>query len=198
MRNLKFISLLVLPLLGCFAQIESNGITMTHNLCGGTTNCMPGGVPLGLVQVSGQNTFTVSFGDQPLLQPSSQLGPTTLKTSLLLNDAAFNLQAQANANFSGVATISLLAAINPPSTPGGDPCATASNCTVVADYDRTRDGVADQRIVLRGRGIDLVNLINQTSHNLTLQIQATGTAPTPSWNADVSMDMALKSRANLP
>src|SRR2546427_167182 len=87
MRNLKIIALLLLPLLGCFAQIEDQSVALSHNLCGGTSNCMPAALPLGLIQISGQNTFTVNFGDQPLLQLSSSLGPATLNTSLILNGA---------------------------------------------------------------------------------------------------------------
>ena len=62
MRNLKTIALLLLPMLGCFAQLEDESVALSHNLCGGTTNCMPGNLPLGLIQISGQNTFTVDFG----------------------------------------------------------------------------------------------------------------------------------------
>src|SRR3989475_2917375 len=109
MRNLKIIALLLLPLLGCFAQIEDQSVALSHNLCGGTTNCMPGALPLGLIQISGQNTFTVNFGDQPLLQPSSSLGPATLNTSLILNGAGVRLQNSASGDFKNVATISLLA-----------------------------------------------------------------------------------------
>jgi hypothetical protein len=197
MRNLKAICLLI-PMLGCYAQLENPSILLTHNLCGGTTNCMPGGAMLGLLQVSGQNTFNVDFGNQPLLKPTSDLGPTTLKTAIALNSAEFDLQPQAGADFSGVNSVSLLAAINPPGTPGGDPCATASNCTVIADFDKTRDGAANQKLVLRSKGIDLINLINQTNHQLMLEIQATGNGPGTNWNADVSMDIAVTSRANFP
>jgi hypothetical protein len=198
MRNPTLIAVL-LAVCGCYAQFEGDSITMSHNLCGASGNCMPGGVPLGVVQVSGQNTFTVSFGDQPLLSPTTDLGPATVKTSLTVNDAAFALQPQAGASFSAVNTVTLLAALNPPATPGADPCATASNCVVIADFDKTRDGAADQRIVLTSKGVDLVTVINASTHDLVLQIQATGTAPGPgAWNADLSMDMALKARANFP
>jgi hypothetical protein len=193
MRNLKAISLLLLPLFGCFAQVENPDIAVSHNLCGGTTNCMPGALPLGLIQVSGQNTFTVDFGDQPLLQPSTAVGPATVNTSLILSSAGIQLQNSASGDFSQVATINLLAA--PSSTTD---CSTAgSNCTLLADYDRTRDGAANQSIALRGRAVDLIALMG-TSHALNLQLQATGTGPANAWNADVSMDMAMKARANIP
>jgi len=194
MRNLKAISLLLLPLFGCFAQIENPDITLTHNLCGGSTNCMPGALPLGLVQISGQNTFTLNFGDQPLLQPSSSVGPATLNTSLIVGGAGVQLQNSASGDFKSVAKLSLLVA--PTSTT--DCSANGSNCTLVADYDQTRDGVADQTIVLRGYGVDLIKYISTTSHSLQLQLQASGQGPGGAWNADVSMDMALKVRANFP
>src|ERR1700682_6345784 len=108
MRNLKAISLLLMPLLGCFAQLENPSINVAHNLCGGSTNCMPGTLPLNLIQVSGQNTFSVNFGDQPLLKPSSQLGPTTLKTSLIMSGAAVQLQNPASGDFTAVTKVSLL------------------------------------------------------------------------------------------
>jgi hypothetical protein len=194
MRNLKTIALLLLPLFGCFAQIEDQSVALSHNLCGGTTNCMPGSMPLGLIQISGQNTFTVNFGDQPLLQPSSALGPATLNTSLILNGAAMQLQSPASGNFNNVATIDLFVA--PTSTTD---CSTSGNCTLLADFDRTRDGTANQTIVLKGHDVDLINYISTSSHSLELQFQATGTTgPSNSWNADVSMDMALKARANFP
>src|SRR2546425_12357986 len=142
MRNLKAISLLLLPLFGCFAQIENPDITLTHNLCGGTTNCMPGALPLGLIQISGQNTFTVNFGDQPLLQPSSSLGPATLNTSLILNGAGVRLQSSAGGDFKNVAAIRLL----PGPAATTDCSASGSNCTLLADYDRNRADTADQSI----------------------------------------------------
>jgi hypothetical protein len=134
-----------------------------------------------------------------LLKSSSSLGPATLNSSLLLNEVAFEMKT-AGADFTGVTRVSLLAASQPPSTPGADPCATASNCTVIAAFNAATDGgPPNQRIVLKGNGSDLLTFINATTHQLILQIQAQGTAPaTPGWNADVSMDMALKSRANLP
>jgi hypothetical protein len=194
MRNLKTISLLLLPLFGCFAQVENPDIALSHNLCGGTSNCMPAALPLGLMQISGQNTFTVDFGDQPLLQPSTSIGPATVNTSLILNGAGIQLQNASSGDFSQVATISLLAA--PSATT--DCSAGGSNCTLLADYDRTRDGVANQTLTLRGYAVDLISFISTTSHSINLQLQATGTGPANAWNADVSMDMAMKARANFP
>src|SRR2546421_3516274 len=194
MRNLKIISLFLLPLFGCFAQLENPDIALTHDLCNGTGNCMPSNMPLGLIQVSGQNTFTVDFGDQPLLQPSTSIGPATVSTSLILNGAAIQLKNPGPGdNFSQVSAISLLAA----RTSSTDCSATPINCTLLADYNQTRDGAANQSITLRGYAVDLITLMAST-HALDLQLQASGTGPAGNWNADVSMDMGLKARANFP
>jgi len=199
MKNLTIPALFLAAQLGCYAQLDNSSITMTHSLCSGGSNCIPGGpgVPLSVIQIGGQNTFNVPFGDQPLLQHANSLGPVSVNSSLLLNDAAFVMKT-AGASFSGVDSITLLAALQPPATPGADPCATASNCVAIASYDKTRDGAADQQLVLKGNGADLLNYINATTHDLIVQIQASGFAPNTSWNADVAMDMALTARANFP
>jgi hypothetical protein len=200
MRHRIAIALFLAPILGCFVQVENPALTLTHSLCTGGTNCVPGfGANLTLIQVNGQSSFTVDFGNQPLLKSSSALGPATLNTSLLLNEAMFDMKT-ANANFKQVTKVSLLAASQPPATPGADPCQPASNCTVIAAFDAATDGGApDQRIVLKGNSSDLLKFINATTHQLILQIQAQGQAPSPpAWNADVSMDMGFKSRANFP
>jgi len=197
MPNRTVIALMLLPLLGCFAQVENDSIVLTHNLCGTGTNCVPGGgAPLTLITVSGSNTFTVSFGDQPLLQPSTAVGPASLTTSLLLNQAAFDMETS-GANFSGVTAAQLLVAPRQSTGPGDDPCAAPANCPVLASYTKgPADPAPDQHLALQGNGSDLVNYIDQASHSLIVEIAAQGTAPSaPSWNADVSMDMALKSRA---
>ncbi len=193
MRDLKAISLLLLPLLGCYAQIENPDVSVSHNLCGGTTACMPAALPLSLIQISGQNTFTLDFGNQPLFSPSTSLGPSTLNDSLVALGAGVQLQAAAGNDFKNVATISLLSA----PTASTDCRTTGSNCTVLADFDSTRDGQADQSLVLKGKGVDLLTLISAT-HTLNLQLQASGTGPTNPWNATVSMDMSLTARASLP
>jgi hypothetical protein len=197
MRNTKLIALLLPTLTACYAQLEAPGVTMTHNLCG-TSDCVPGGgLQLSLWQVSGNNTFTVDFGDQPLLAPSTAIGPTTLNTNLILNQSAFDMKTTGG-DFKNVDTVQLLA-VHPGVPTGGDPCATASNCTAIAAYTKTTDGQADQYLALKGNGSNLVTFIDQGTHQLVLEIRASGQAPNPPlWNADVSMDMSLTSRANLP
>jgi|GraSoiStandDraft_52_1057288.scaffolds.fasta_scaffold191516_1 hypothetical protein len=202
MRNLKTIALLLLPLLGCFAQLEDQSVTIKHSLCGASgPDCVPGsGASLTIVQVSGSNTFTVNFGDQPLFKPSTALGPATLNTSLLINQAAFDMTTTGSgADFSGVNTAQVLAAPRQSTGPGDDPCATPANCPVLAAYNKATDGAATRHLALKGNGSDIVKLIDQTTHQIIIEITASGTAPTPAlWNADVSMDMGLNSRANFP
>lgn len=200
MRNGKIIALFLAPLLGCYAQLEAPDIAVSHTLCS-AGDCVPGaGQSLTIIQVSGLNTFVVDFGNQPLLKPSNSLGPTTLNTSLILNQAAFDMKT-AGGDFKGVTSVRLLRAPREanPAVPGDDPCATPGSCPTLALYQQSVDGVSDQRLVLKGNGSDLVSFIDQTTHQLIIEIQASGTAPAPAlWNADVSMDMALKSRANFP
>jgi hypothetical protein len=199
MRNARLVAVLCLSLLGCYAQVEVPGLSMTHTLCS-AGDCVPGaGASLSVWQVSGSNTFAVNFGDQPLLQPTNTVGPTTLNTSLILNQCEFDMVTQGTgADFSGVTSVDLLA-VNPGVSTAGDPCATAGNCTVIATFSRATDGAATRRLVLKGNGADLAKLIDQSSHALNIEIRPSGAAPTPAlWNADVSLDMSLTSRANLP
>jgi hypothetical protein len=105
------------------------------------------------------------------------------------------LQNPASGNFNNIDTLTLYAA---PSS-SADCTTPSSGCTVLADFNKTRDGTANQTITLQGRGVDLINYISTTTHTLDLQFTATGSSgPANAWNADVSMDMALKARANFP
>ncbi len=196
MRNLKWMALLVAPLIGCYAQIEDPSLTLTQTLCA-ASDCIPGGgAPLTLIQVSGANTFSFNFGNQPLLEKSTSVGPATLNNSLLLNGGAFDM-VTSGADFNGVQTLTVYA-VNPGVSTAGDPCATASNCTAIATYAQTPSSPPGRHLPLQSGGADLLNFIDPTSHTITFEIRGTGTAPTPAaWNANVSMDMSLTSRANL-
>jgi hypothetical protein len=192
-------ALVVAPLVGCYAQIEEPSLTLTHTLCA-SGDCLPGGgAPLSLIQIGGSNTIPVNFGDQPLLKPSTAIGPATLNTTLLLNGAAFDMVTTGSgADFSGVQSVTVLA-VNPGVSTAGDPCATASNCTAIASFTQPAGQMPPGRhLSLQSTGVDLINFID-SNHTLTLELQATGSAPNaPAWNAQVSMDIALTSRANLP
>jgi len=200
MRSSKVPALLAVLLAGCFAQLEDHSVIISRPLCSGAP-CVPGsGANLNTaLQASGYNTFKVSFGDQPLLKSSTSVGPATLSTSLVVNQAQFGMKT-AGGNFSQVQSLTLLAAPRMSVGSGDDPCAAATPaCPTLAAYTQATDGTATQTVVLKGTGIDLIPLINATTHELIVEITASGNAPSPAlWDADASMDMALKSRANLP
>ncbi len=201
MRSSRVPALLAALLTGCFAQLEDQSVSVSRPLCNGAP-CVPGNSASlnAVLQASGYNTIKVSFGDQPLLKSSTSVGPATVTTSLVLNQAQLNLKT-AGGNFSQVNSLTLLAAPRMSNgTPGDDPCAGASPaCPTLAVYSQATDGIANQSIVLKGNGSDLVAHIDSTTHELIIEIQATGNAPSnTTWDADVSMDMALKSRANIP
>jgi hypothetical protein len=198
MRSSKVPALLAVLLAGCFAQLEDRSVSISRPLCSGAP-CVPGSSANlnTALQASGYNTFKVSFGDQPLLKSSTSVGPTTVSTSLVVNQAQFAMKTAGD--FSAVQSLTLLAAPSM-SVSGNDPCAAATPaCPTLAAYTQATDGTAMQTVVLKGTGIDLIPLINATTHELIIEIRATGNAPsTALWDADASMDMALKSRANLP
>jgi hypothetical protein len=64
------------------------------------------------------------------------------------------------------------------------------------------DGPADQTLLLRGQGQNMIDVINSSSHSLILEIQASGNAPgsisVPLWNASLDLDLALTARASFP
>jgi len=203
MRSSRVPALLAALLVaGCFAQLEAESVSVSRPLCNGAP-CVPGNSASldTVLQASGYNTIRVSFGDQPLLKSSTSVGPATITTSLVLNQAQMNLKPASSGNFSQVNSLTLLAAPRMSNgTPGDDPCAGASPaCPTLAVYTQATDGIANQSIVLKGNGSDLVALIDATTHELIIEIRATGNAPSDTaWDADVAIDMALKSRANIP
>jgi hypothetical protein len=199
MRSSKVPALLAALLTGCFAQLEDRSVTISRPLCSGAP-CVPGGSGVDLntaLRASGYNTVRLSFGDQPLLKSSTSVGPATLSTSLVLNHAQFAMKTAGD--FSQVQSLTLLAA-KAMSSGGNDPCLGATPaCPTLATYTQATDGIATQTLVLKGTGIDLIPLIDPTTHDLIIEIRATGNAPgTAVWDADASMDMYFKSRANIP
>src|SRR5882724_9016442 len=93
MRSSRVPALLAALLAGCFAQLEDQSVTVTRPLCNGAP-CVPGGGANlnAALQASGYNTFKISFGDQPLLKSSTTIGPATVSTSLILNQAQFDMK----------------------------------------------------------------------------------------------------------
>ena len=193
-----------LALAGCFAQFEDASVTVTRPICDAATpDCIVGGgVAFSKVQAAGRNTFKVPLGDQSLFKPKTTLGPTTLTTKLLVNQVFLDMTT-AGDDFKGVTKFSLVVAPRESTGPGDDPCATASpTCPVLATYDSAQQGQADRHLVLKGSGVDAINLIDQGNHQLIVEILAVGTAPgslsSPFWGANISVDMSLTARANFP
>ena len=199
MRSSRVPALLAALLTGCFAQLEDQSVIVSRPLCNGAP-CVPGGSGVDLnaaLKASGYNTIKLSFGDQPLLNSSTSIGPATVTTSLLLNQGQFAMKTAGD--FSQVQSLTLLAAPRM-SNGGDDPCAGATpTCPTLAAYSKATDGTATQTLVLKGTGVDLLPLINATTHDLIIEITATGQAPSQAlWDADASIDMAMKARANIP
>jgi hypothetical protein len=199
MRSSKVPALVAVLLAGCFAQIEDRSVAISRPLCSGAP-CVPGnGASLNTaLQASGYNTIKVSFGDQPLLKSSTSVGPATVSTSLLVNQAQFTMKTAGD--FSKVDSLTLLKAPAMSSGTTPDPCAVAPTpCPTLATYTKATDGPATQTLVLKGTGVDLIPLIDPATHELIIEITASGNAPgTALWDADASMDMYLTSRAKFP
>jgi hypothetical protein len=195
------IALLAASLASCYAQVEDTSVVVTHSLCTpSTSDCLPGGgagIPAG---AGGGNTFTVPFGDVPLLKSSASFGPATLRTTLVLNRSTFTMGGTPGANFSGITQVQLLSAPTASTGPGNDPCASPPTpCPVIAAYNKATDGAADQQIVLKTQIPNLVDLIDPTTHQIIFEVQAQGQAPTPLlWRASFGLDLAIKSRAGIP
>ena len=193
---------LAASLAACYAQVEDSAVQVTHSLCNPPTSaCIPGGgvTPISAFNSTGGNTFSVNFGNVPLLKSSDTIGPATLHTTLTLNSASFDMVTPGTgADFSGIQTVQLLSA--PSGAPAGtDPCPSPTSCPVIAIYDRAVDGMPDPRkLTLRNKAANLVDLID-ASHTLTIEVKATGSAPAaPFWNADLTMDLGMKSRVDYP
>lgn len=195
---------LALLLAGCFAQIEDSSVSLTQPLCpSSTSNCIPGaGQPFSVVKANGTNTVTVPLGDQNFFKPQTDLGPTKLVSKLVLNQATLDMLT-AGSDFSGITEMTILSAPRESTGPSDDPCAAGSPpCPVLASYVRGGGPAAGQQLILKGAGADVIALIDQTKHQLVIEVQGKGAAPgslaSPFWNANLTVDMALKARVNFP
>ena len=204
-RSQLGILLAAASLTSCYAQVEDGSVQVTHSLCTpSTSNCIPGGgSSIPTFVPPGTNTFTVNLGDVPFLKSTSSAGPATLHTTLVLNKATFDMNPTSSANFNGITQVQLLA--HRPSTsspsPTDVPCPGTANttCAVVAAYNQSTDGVANQQIVLKSQVANLIDLIDQTNHNIIFEVSVQGVAPQPPfWSANFTMDLGLSARASLP
>ena len=197
------IAVLVAQLTGCYVQVEDDSVQVTHSLCPSSAgDCIPGGgvTPINAFNSSGSNMFTVNLGDVPLLKNSDSLGPATLHTTLELKSASFDMVTTGSgADFSGVQTVQLLSAPSG-SLSGTDPCADIAKCKIIAVYDRSIDGMPDpRRVVMKSRIPNLVDVIDPTSHSITIEVKASGAAPKVRvWTANLTLDLGIKSSVNYP
>ncbi len=187
--------LLALPLLaGCYAQVEDSSIILTQTqICNTAPGCAGNSTPLTLTS-NFIPKILFDLGDSGLLTSSeSKQGPLTFDTSFVLNKATVTMTTASN--FSGVRTVDLRAALS--TGTGTDPCAVISpTCKSIASYDSTRDGPATQTLVMKGSGVNLLDFQN-AMHQVTIVARATGNAPAaPTWNADLEVDVAIKSRGS--
>ncbi|SRR5258708_31410 len=193
------IALLAASLVSCYAQVEDSSVVVTHSLCTpSTADCLPGGGASISFNASGGSTFTVNFGDVPLLKSTASFGPATLRTTLVLNRSTFNMGTP-GASFSGITQVQLLSAPRASTGPTDDPCRPPTTCPVIATYDKVTDGPADQQVLLKTQVANLVDLIDPTTHQIIFEVRAQGTAPAPLlWRADFALDLGIKSRAGIP
>jgi len=180
-------------LTGCYAQVEDSSVSFVHSNVG---NCSPEDTPCipGLPPVAALSDlvphFTVDIGDLgPLTNSQSKQGPVTFNTSLILNQALISMVNSGSASFDGINELQLLAA------PAGTSTCSPGTCVLVAQY--TRDAVGVTQLALAGHGANLLDIMGQT-HQLEVFLKFTGTPPTVNWNASLDLDLAIKTRANLP
>ncbi len=181
-------------LAGCYAQVEDTDVAyLQSNVCGTPPTCPGNNTALnfGTVLVP---PFATDLGNAGLLTSSeSKQGPLTFRGGMLLNQTVVTMTTPADGNFNGLRTVDLRAAV------GNDNCAQLSaTCRSVGSFDSGRDGVAQQRLVLRGTNVNLLEIAGP-SKRLTIYVRATGNAPTPpTWNADLELDLAISTRASFP
>lgn len=202
MRNT--VALLVpLALSGCYAQIEDSSVSITRPICDpATPNCIPGGgVPLNFIQASGRNTLKVPLGNQDFIKPQLAVGPTKLTSHLVLNQAVVDMKT-AGADFKGITQATIFSAPRESTGTNDDPCAASTVCPMLASYDQATGGVADQQLVMKGTGTDLIPLIDQVNHQLIIEVRAKGNGPGGpailQWGANITFDMGLSARVNYP
>jgi hypothetical protein len=194
MTSRACIFLALTALSGCYAQVEDTDVSFVQTRVCGNTNCPGGNAPLTLTS-NFIPAFTLELGDSGVLTSSqSKQGPITFNGSILLIQAIVTMTTPPNADFSGVRTVDLRAAI------GTDNCAQLSpTCKSIASYDFARDGAATQKLVLKGVGANLLDFASGPNHQIKLSAKATGNAPAaPAWNADAELNMSIKARGTFP
>jgi hypothetical protein len=142
--------------------------------------------------------FTLDLGDQALLKADRKEGPIDLKGNLKVKQAVLTMGIPGT-SFSGVAQFQIMqlpfATAGSQPGPSFDPCANPTDCRLVASYDRDLDGPAEDKLVLRGSG---VNLLALSGSQVTLRFVASGALPTAGWNAVLKLDTEFKAHASFP
>lgn len=190
--RLSCVLLASVTLTGCYVQVEDSNVSLTHQLCAAGVDCLPGG---GTDLVLGDliPPFNVDLGDSGILNNSETTeGPIKFKTELMLNQMVVTTPTT-GASFDQVAVAYLQAVLN-----GDTGCVTPSNCVTIAGYDASTDGPADQIVVFKSSGVNLLD-VTDGSHTLSLMVKANGRTPAPAtWTASAEFGLSLKSRASYP
>lgn len=185
---------------GCYAQLESQSMTLTRAVpvCDdGAGPCVFSGFPvppvaLDVLKVGTQANFTIDL-DQDILEPEKEVGPITLKTTLLLNRAVLTMGDQYDSNLGGVEEIQLVQ-LPDASASLGVGCLKPVGSVVIATYVRSATtGAATKSVTLSGQGVNLIALVGNTK-KLVLSICARGALPAIDWTGTIAMDVALKAR----
>jgi len=136
-------------------------------------------------------TFTFQVPDVPLSGGSTTSNQSgfTIGSSMKLNQAAFIMNAAANADFNGIDTLKMT-------------ITSGSKSQVLAQYTKDPARLPGKTLVLqRAEDVELLDYMTATPPNgktITLDVSGSGTLPANSWTADVDLDVHLKVNAGWP
>jgi hypothetical protein len=183
--------------IGCYVQVEESSASLSQTaICGATSTCIGGGVPLTLVDQF-IPPISVPLGNTLLTRSQSKQGPVTFDGTLTLQQAVFSMDqasVAAHADFSKIQTIDVWAALK------NDTCAAPANnpnCVTIASYNGSP--AAGTSLVLSGDpNVNLLNVMS-SGNQIWVVVRGTGTAPAPpTWNADLDLVIGISARASYP
>ena len=152
---------------------------------------IPGAPPILVTVPQNVVTFTFQVPDIPLSGGSttSNQGGFTIGSSMKLNQAAFIMNASANADFNGIDTLTMT-------------ISSSSRSQVLAQYTKDPARLPGKTLVLsRAEDVELLDYLTGTAPSgktITLDVSGSGTLPGNSWTADVDLDVRLKATAGWP
>jgi len=152
---------------------------------------IPGAPPILVTVPQNVVTFTFQVPDIPLSGGSttSNQGGFTIGSSMKLNQAAFIMNASANADFNGIDTLTMT-------------ISSSSRSQVLAQYTKDPAHLPGKTLVLsRAEDVELLDYLTGTAPSgktITLDVSGSGTLPGNSWTADVDLDVRLKATAGWP